>query len=66
MQQANVTCIRVYVDMQTLALMQVTFACCIMHSNGACACPDPLLLALVGIFYQQLYIWHDLLHNEMH
>ena len=27
MQQANVTCIRVYVDVKGLALMQVTFAC---------------------------------------
>ena len=26
MQQANVTCIRVYVDVKGLALMQVTFA----------------------------------------
>ena len=26
MQQANVTCIRIYVDVKGLALMQVTFA----------------------------------------
>ena len=49
MQQANVTSIRV----KGLALMQVTFACCIVH-------------CIVGIFYQKLYIWHDLHHNEMH
>ena len=42
MQQANVTCIGVYVDVKGLALMQVTFACCIVHSNGTRACPDPL------------------------
>ena len=29
-------------DIKWAALVQVTIACCIGHSNGACACPDPL------------------------
>ena len=31
-----------HADVKGSALMQVTIASCIGHSNGACACPDPL------------------------
>ena len=43
MQLAIVTCIRACMQMfKGSALMQVTIASCIGHSNGARACPDPL------------------------
>ena len=50
MQQAIVTCTRaahlMSIIIQELpnaaVLVQVTIACCIGHSNGAHACPDPL------------------------
>ena len=31
-----------HADVKGLPLMQETFSCCIVHSNGTCACPDPL------------------------
>ena len=34
--------------------MQVTFACCIVHSNGGSAGPDPQELALVVFFFNHL------------
>ena len=49
MQEAIVTCTRAAHLMSIIqevpnaaALVQVTIACCIGHSNGARACPDPL------------------------
>ena len=54
MQQAIVTCTRAatfgtscIIDIKWAALVQVTIACCIGHSNGAHACTDPLQLALI-------------------
>ena len=29
-------------------LVHGTLACCLMHANGSCACPDPLYLACAG------------------
>ena len=49
MQEAIVTCTRAaafgtscIIDIKWVALVQVTIACCIGHSNGARACSDPL------------------------
>ena len=49
MQEAIVTCTRAaafgtssIIDITWAALVQVTIACCIGHSNGARACPDLL------------------------
>ena len=48
MQEAIVTCTRAagfgtscIIDIKWAALVQVTIACCIGHSNGACAYKDP-------------------------
>ena len=51
MQQAIVTCTRtaafgtscIIIDINWAALVQVTIACCIRHSNRAC--PDPRIMS---------------------
>ena len=64
MQQANVTCIRANPLTSTYTLMQVTFACCIVHSNGTRACPTStftlrahVVLTLCYLRWWYIYIY---------